>query len=180
MTFTNRQYDCNRPAQTCNKLCYEIQCCSKSVPKPFHNKGCAQSWTMSPWSIYQSIDLDAEWFYSPFAAGVLTVCSSAFAFCIFRVAHCGVTHVYAQCLCDYLHALKQRLTVTSKVLIRMVMYVSEMPNENPNMAGIMMRLMMRKSQIFIAQRAPAQKSSIFTVIVPETRWAAARPPVAQM
>lgn len=38
-----------------------------------------------------------------------------------------------------------------------------MPSEKPNIAGIMIKLIIMDSQIFSAQRAPSQNSSISTL-----------------
>lgn len=51
-----------------------------------------------------------------------------------------------------------------------------MPSEKPNMAGIMMRLIMRHSHIFSTQNAPDQKSSISTFFLEVCKSR----PVAQM
>lgn len=91
-------YHCNMPAQTYDEVSDEISYCSrrKAFLKPkFHNKGYEIKLSVKecPCLIFfRSINQIS--FYLPLDEEGLSVPSSEFAFCIFRVAHCGEKTAY--------------------------------------------------------------------------------------
>lgn len=100
-------YHCNMPAQTCDEVSDEI-CRHKAFPKPkFHNKGYDINLSVKecPHLIFlRSINQIS--FYLPLDEEGLSVPSSEFAFCIFRVAHCGEQTAYINGQeSKYLHSL---------------------------------------------------------------------------
>lgn len=120
MTLKSGWYHCNMLVLTRCKLSYEIQCCSRTYichrSPIFHNRGYDNRFSQEehPYQMqiclsFSNILPNAHVFHSPLDGEALSVCSSACAFWIFRVAHCRRTDRRHYVLC---------VPVDNNVLIR--------------------------------------------------------------